>query len=33
MKFLYFAHIPFEILFVVFTMLLVAANWRGVRRP
>jgi len=29
MTFLYFAHIPFVLLFLVFTIGLVGASWRG----
>ncbi len=33
MKFLYFAHIPFVLLFVLFACAFVWANWRGIKRP
>lgn len=33
MKFLYFAHIPFVLLFVLFTAAFVWSNWRGTKRP
>ena len=32
MKFLYFAHIPFVALFVIFTLAFVVSNWSGKRR-
>jgi hypothetical protein len=33
MKLLYFAHIPFVLLFAVFAAVFVCANWRGQKRP
>lgn len=33
MTFLYFAHIPFVLLFLVFTIGLVFFSWRAGRRP
>ena len=32
MKFLYIAHTPFVLLFLLFTFALVCANWRGQKR-
>lgn len=32
MKFLYFAHIPFVLLFAAFAVVFVCANWRGDRK-
>ncbi len=29
MKFLYMAHIPFVLLFLLFTFVFVRANWKG----
>ncbi len=33
MKFLYFAHVPFVLLFALFAVAFVWGNWRGSQRP
>ncbi len=33
MKLLYFAHIPFVLLFALFAAMFAGLNWRGIRRP